>query len=175
MKPAEQEKWFERTFDFTLPPNRFPGLVERLRGTPARLEERTRPLSRDVLVRRTNGQWSIQENVGHLLDLEPLWYRRVEQLFAGEQELAVADLTNRRTHEADHNRRDLADLLGEFRAARSGLVMRLSGADDAQLTHSALHPRLRTPMRLIDLALFVAEHDDHHLVTITEGLKVQSL
>ena len=29
------------------------------------------------------------------------------------------------------------------------------------------HPRLGTPMRLIDLAFFVAEHDDHHLAQIT--------
>jgi hypothetical protein len=33
---------------------------------------------------------------------------------------------------------------------------------------SALHPRLKTPMRIIDLFLFVAEHDDHHLARITE-------
>jgi len=31
---------------------------------------------------------------------------------------------------------------------------------------SALHPRLGTPLRLIDHALFVAEHDDHHLARI---------
>ena len=34
-----------------------------------------------------------------------------------------------------------------------------------------LDPRLRTPMRLIDLGFFVAEHDDHHLARITELLK----
>jgi hypothetical protein len=27
---------------------------------------------------------------------------------------------------------------------------------------------LRTPMRLIDLAVFVADHDDHHLAAISE-------
>jgi hypothetical protein len=32
---------------------------------------------------------------------------------------------------------------------------------------SALHPRLKTPMRTMDLFLFVAEHDDHHLATIS--------
>jgi hypothetical protein len=35
---------------------------------------------------------------------------------------------------------------------------------------SSLHPRLQQPMRLIDHALFVAEHDDHHLARITELL-----
>src|ERR1043165_3178190 len=32
-------KWFEREFDFSLPVGVFPCVVERLRGTPARLEE----------------------------------------------------------------------------------------------------------------------------------------
>jgi hypothetical protein len=39
------------------------------------------------------------------------------------------------------------------------------GAGDAPL---ARHPRLGTPMRLIDLAYFVAEHDDHHLARLRE-------
>lgn len=114
--------------------------------------------------------WSIQENIGHLLDLEPLWLERAEQLFRGAAEMAPADLTNRRTHEADHNARQLADLLGAFRVARAELVRLLSQADEATIVRSALHPRLRTPMRLIDLAFFVAEHDDHHLAAITELL-----
>ena len=162
-----QEKWFERTFDRAVPIARFPSIVERLRGTPARLEERTRARSRDVLVRRHEDRWSVQENVGHLLDLEALWLQRAEQLFAGGTELVAADLTNRRTHEAKHNERDLAELLREFRAARAALVLKVARADEEVLGRSALHPRLRTPMRLVDLALFVAEHDDHHLATIT--------
>lgn len=64
----------------------------------------------------------------------------------------------------------LADLLGAFRVARTELVRLLSQADEATIVRSALHPRLRTPMRLIDLAFFVAEHDDHHLAAITELL-----
>ena len=109
---------------------------------------------------------SIQENVGHLLDLEPLWLQRTQQLFTGDKELVTADLTNRRTHEANQNSRNVADLLRDFRAARTHLVLRLEQADDGVLGRSAIHPRLRTPMRLVDLALFVAEHDDHHLATI---------
>ncbi|HEV8487586.1 MAG TPA: DinB family protein [Acidobacteriota bacterium] len=164
----EREKWFERSFDFTLPLGRFPSLLERLRGTPARIEERTRSLSQDILTRRDNEHWSVQENVGHLLDLEPLWLRRAEQFFAGDTELVPADLTNRRTHEANHNARQLSDLLTAFRAARTQFMHLLARADDSILARTALHPRLRTSMRLIDLALFVAEHDDHHLAAIAE-------
>ncbi len=163
----EREKWFERSFDFTLPLSRFPALLERLRGTPARIEERTRSLPPDILTRRCEDRWSVQENVGHLLDLEPLWLRRAEQFFAGDASLIPADLTNRRTHEANHNARHLSDLLTAFRAARAEFMQILARADDAILARTALHPRLRTPMRLIDLVHFVAEHDDHHLAAIT--------
>jgi hypothetical protein len=30
------------------------------------------------------------------------------------------------------------------------------------------HPRLKTPMRLVDHLYFAAEHDDHHLARIWE-------
>ena len=163
-----RERWFERSFDFTLPVARFPSLVERLRGTPARLEERTRDLPASTLTARHNERWSIQENIGHLVDVEPLWMRRATQIFAGEAELVPADLTNRRTHEANHNTRPLEDLLAEFRDLRGQFLLMLLTADAAVLERTAFHPRLRTPMRLIDLVLFVADHDDHHLVAISD-------
>ena len=162
------EQWFQRSFDFSLPIDRFPSLLERLRGTPARLEERARSLPAESLTRAHEGRWSIQENIGHLVDLEPLWIRRAEQLFANEAELAATDLANRRTHEAGHNTRAVEDLLAEFRHLRAQFVELLRAADAVVLSRTALHPRLRTPMRLIDLAVFVADHDDHHLATITE-------
>jgi uncharacterized damage-inducible protein DinB len=108
--------------------------------------------------------------VGHLCDLEPLWIRRAEQLLAGQCELAVADLTNRGTHEANHNATPLDDLLARYRSLRRRLVAILDGADGKALERTARHPRLGTPMRLIDIAFFTAEHDDHHLARITELL-----
>jgi hypothetical protein len=48
----------------------------------------------------------------------------------------------------------------------------LTNADSSILVRTAVHPRLGAPMRLIDHALFVADHDDHHLAAITELLTV---
>jgi len=162
----ETEKWFQRSFAFALPASRFPNLLERLRGTPARLDERMRDLPAERLTRVHSGRWSAQENVGHLLDLEPLWLRRAKQYFAGERELVPADLTNRATTDANHNARSLDDLLSGFRTARMELVRVLTDADDTILSRTAVHPRLERELRLIDLAEFVAEHDDHHLAVI---------
>ena len=49
---------------------------------------------------------------------------------------------------------------------------RLEKYDEAFITRTALHPRLLTPMRVIDLCFFVAEHDDHHLARIWELLQL---
>ncbi len=163
-----KQPWFERKFPTSLPGDLFPVVIERLRGTPARLGDRLSSLPEPMLTRRSGSTWSIQENAGHLLDLEPLWRARVEDLLARRPEMTPADLTNRRTHEANHNATPLRTILSGFREARSGLVRRLEAVDDAALTHTAPHPRLRVPMNLVDHVFFVAEHDDYHLARITE-------
>src|SRR5262245_55207624 len=159
-------KWFERTFDFSFPVELYPNLCIRLRGTPGRLEELVRLSSPDVLVRKPSSKWSAQEHAGHLLDLEPLWLQRVHDFHRNVSELTVVDLSNRKTDEANHNARPMAEILDEFRRARLRLLDSLRDKDAKSLEHSLLHPRLKKPIRLVDHLLFVAEHDDHHLAWI---------
>jgi uncharacterized damage-inducible protein DinB len=166
------EPWFQRKFTFDLPLSRLPNILERLRGSPARIEERVRVLPAAALQARFDGKWSIQENVGHLCDLEPLWIRRAEQVLAREPELAVADLTNRLTDDAHHNDAPLDHILKHLRALRLRFVSIMEGASGTALENAARHPRLGTPMRLVDIAFFTAEHDDHHLARITELMKL---
>jgi uncharacterized damage-inducible protein DinB len=166
-----RRRWFERTFDLGHLVESFPDVLERLRGTPARLEDQLHDQARDSLVQRLEDRWTIQENVGHLGDLEPLWAGRLEDLLNRENSLRSADLTNRRTDEAQHNDAEIADLLGAFRTARGELVERLESLSDAQLALTAFHPRLELRMNVVDLFFFVAEHDDHHLARITEILR----
>ena len=51
---------------------------------------------------------------------------------------------------------------------RSETIKRLRKLNEIAIYQTALHPRLKQPMRTMDLFLFVAEHDDHHLARITE-------
>lgn len=162
------QAWFQRKFAFTFPVEQFPNLCVRLRGTPGRLEEMLRGVSRDALVAKSGDKWSVQEHAGHLLDLEPLWSARVEDFLAEGDTLTAADLTNRKTHEAGHNRRELTAILADFRAARGRLLHRVEELDSSLLSRSKLHPRLQQPMRLVDHLYFVAEHDDHHLAEVWE-------
>lgn len=161
-------KWFERKFDFSFPGELYPNLCMRLRGTPARLEEMLHGRPAAALARRPEGSWSVQEHAGHLLDLEPLWLMRVGDFAEGSIELTATDLGNKKTHEANHNGRSMGAILSEFRAARLSLIQRLEGLEQAAFGRTALHPRLKQPLRLVDHLYFVAEHDDHHLARMWE-------
>ncbi len=163
--------WFEREFALNLPLEMFPNVLERLRGTPARLEDRLRSLPKEILTRRDGDNWSIQEHAGHLLDLGELDLRRLNDYEAGLETLRAADLKNRKTYEANHNENSIENILAEFRAERSRFVQRLEDLDESFLKRTALHPRLKKPMRVIDLAFFIAEHDDHHLAKIAELIR----
>ena len=160
--------WFERKFDFSFPVQLRPNLCARLRGTPARLEEVLGSCSDSVLIRKAQEKWSAQEHAGHLLDLEPLWLARVGDYAAASDQLTATDLRNRKTDEANYNARPLEQILTEFRAARERLLKRVDELDTSLFGRTIPHPRLKTPMRLVDHLYFVAEHDDHHLARMWE-------
>lgn len=166
----KKTEWFNRKFPPIEDNGILPSIIERLIGTPARLEEITLNLDEITLIAKNGDKWSIKEEAGHLSDLESLWLGRLEELMNGLAELRVADLTNQRTHTAYHNATSKEILLQGFREQRMLFVNQLMHLNDEQLTHIALHPRLKTPMRIIDLAYFVAEHDDHHMARIREML-----
>ena len=69
---SQHLKWTDRKFEFKFPVEVYPEMIERLRGTPARLEDRVGSIAPETLKRRDGERWSIQENAGHLLDLESL-------------------------------------------------------------------------------------------------------
>jgi uncharacterized damage-inducible protein DinB len=163
--------WFERKFEFSFPVALLPNLCARLRGTPARLEDALRGRSHKILIDKEHGKWSAQEHAGHLLDLEPLWLARVGDYVSASEQLTPADLRNRKTDEANHNARPLEEILTDFRAAREILLKRVDQLDASLFVQAIPHPRLKTPMRLVDHLYFVAEHDDHHLARIWELLK----
>jgi uncharacterized damage-inducible protein DinB len=168
----EQIKWFDRNFNFDTNQNIFPSILERLSGTPLRLEEKFKSIQPTILTDRINNTWSIKENVGHLIDLEPLWQGRFEDIKNGQLELRPTDLQNSKTDLANHNDTPIEELLYTFREVRHQTIMLLENIDKQTVFKSALHPRLKTPMRTTDLFLFVAEHDDHHLAKISEIIKI---
>jgi len=167
----QKTPWIERRFTFDLPISMFPNVLERLRGTPARLADRIHGLPPDLLRKQHGGSWSILQTIGHLIQIEGLWLLRLDDYDAGLKTLRPADMTNRATEEADYNRAEPDSLLAGFRQVRGQFVRRLESLDDEGVARSAHHPRLNQPMRVLDLMVFAAEHDDHHLTRISELLR----
>ena len=164
----ERIKWFDRHFNFDFPTALYPEMIERLRGAIPRLEEHCRDLEPATLTKRLNERWSIQENAGHLLDLESLVDARIDDYLAHSTELKAADLSNRKTFDARYNEVAVDVILSSFRKARTEIVKRLEGFEANVFDRKAIHPRLKVSMRLVDLLFFTAEHDDYHLTRIRE-------
>lgn len=167
----QRTNWFDRTFPPITDNGVLPCIIERLSGTPARLHEKLIGTSIDLTRSDSTEKWSISQEVGHLIDLEPLWLQRVRDIMAGNQHLTIADLSNTKTYQADHNSRSIAELIQILREQRQLLITALQEAEDEHLERSAVHPRLGMPMRIVDIAFFVAEHDDHHLAQMTYLLR----
>lgn len=165
-------RWTDRRFNFDFPAGIYPEMIERLRGTPARLEDLVAGLSPETLTAQVEGRWSMQENAGHLLDLESMVSQRIDEYLAGNATMHAADMSNRKTYDASHNDVPVDTILKAFRAARQEIVNRLESFDDEIFECSALHPRLNVPMRLVDMLFFQAEHDDYHLARISELKRV---
>ncbi len=157
--------WVGRRFNFDFPVVLYPNLLARVRGTPARLRDAVRGLSRAQLVARPGEKWSIQENVGHLLDEEGLFETRLEEYLAGAEVLTLAPYLYR---ELTHNAQEIGSILARFRSARERQTRRLETLRPDDFARVAWHARLSERMRLVDHLLFVAEHDDHHLARIWE-------
>ena len=163
-------KWFDRTWSFDLPVAAFGDLVDRLGSTADRMAE--------LIVGATDGQlrahepdkWSAKRHLGHLDDLHTLDDVRLREFLTGAEKLTPADRENRLTWETDHDARSVEDIISRFRAHRDPLVAEMRRLSDAQISATSVHPRLGRPLRLIDWAYFVAEHDDHHLNAARQAL-----
>jgi len=163
--------WTARTFDHELPVGLFPVVLERLRGTPMRAADLLTSAAEPRRRQHAAGSWSAQEHVGHLDDLHELDMRRLDDYLSGASQLTAADMSNRATNEANHNATPTHVLLERLCTRRAELIRRLERVTDLDAARSALHPRLRRPLRLVDWMFFVAEHDDHHLTSARECLR----
>ena len=161
-----QTPWIERKFEFNFPVGLFPVIVERLRGTVLQLEAMLKNISDEKLSKKKDGKWSVKEVVGHLYNIEELWNERIDDFLDHKETLRAADITNTKTTAAGHNTKPIAELFSRFLNARNSLIKRIENFDEATASLTALHPRLKQPMRLIDSLFFAAEHDDHELTKI---------
>jgi uncharacterized damage-inducible protein DinB len=160
-----QTLWLDRKWTFNFDTGMFPIIYQRLQGAIPRLKQLFVDVDESKADVKKNG-WSAKEHAGHLCDLEELWWNRWEDFKNNKELLTAADITNRRTTEANHNQRTTGELVSSFIREREKILNAIYDCDEEMLNRTSLHPRLKTPMRLVDYLYFVAEHDDHHLAAI---------
>ena len=148
----------------------FPIIFSRLEGSLFRLQAILINSDDDACSHVKQG-WTVKQHLGHLYDLEELWWKRLQEFLDRKNTLSGADLSNKKTIEAGHNEKTLDQLLQQFIKERQRMLEVCYDFDRGVLGLTSLHPRLNKPMRLIDLLFFIAEHDDHHITAISALLR----
>lgn len=159
----EQIKWIDRKFPHSFDRGYTPLFIERLRGTASRMEELLKQVTEEQASTRYSGGWSVKEHAAHLTDLEVVHLGRIEDYKTDREVLRAADMTNKATHEANHNATASADILRGFRESRNHFLDTINALPEALFYRKALHPRLQMHISITDMLHFVAEHDVHHL------------
>jgi hypothetical protein len=165
----EKLQWFERQFIFGMPLGMLPFYLERLEGTMIRIENKVKGVSEKILSNRLDDKWSVKENIGHLAEVDEIALKRIDEMITGVSPMSPAVFEPRAYHEWP-----LRKVVTYFRENRMRNLGRYRSLRSEELKKAALHPRLKVMMTPVDLALFDAEHDDHHLVRINEILLAQA-
>lgn len=163
-----QTEWTDRSFNFDFPTGHWPIIISRLKGTFPVLQYIIQYCDPHILTLQNNNKWSIKQHIGHLTDLEELHITRISDFRKNTPVLSAWDGTNKKTEEQDHNNKNIDELLTAFKNIRDTFLGELLLFTDEELNKTALHPRLQKNMRIVDMAFFVAEHDDHHITKIRE-------
>lgn len=161
-------KWFDREFKFGQSPGMLPFFVERLTYTSLRLEEKIKGVSDLKLSEKIGGKWSVKQNIGHLAEVDEIALKRIDEMLSGKPVLSPAVFEPKQ----DYNNMQVGAVINFFKKNRDANLKVYKSLSDADLAKSSLHPRLKVTMNPVDLAMFDAEHDDHHLVTINQILNL---
>jgi hypothetical protein len=158
--------WSQRKLEFNRAVDELPLLTERMLGTPDRIHSLVRGIPAERLQLRIQGKWSVLEHIGHLMVLDERMQVRIEDWLSLSGRLSPIDLEDQQRFLDGQRHRELGDVLLEHRLRREALVNGVVNLPAAVHHHYALHPCRHLRMRPIDMFLFLAEHDDHHLATM---------
>jgi uncharacterized damage-inducible protein DinB len=162
----EKLEWFDRKFLFGFPKGMLPFLLERLRGTIIRIEQKVKEIPEELLSQKLDGKWSVKQNIGHLAEVDEIALKRIDEMKNGISPMSPAVFEPKQ----DYNSQPIEHVIDYFRKRRGENLDKYQCLTSSELDKSALHPRLKVTMNPVDLAFFDAEHDDHHLVRINEIL-----
>ena len=155
--------WFERNLTFGFAAEMLPFFIERLHGTTVRIPAKIKDIDDAVLSEKLDGKWSIKQHIGHLAEVDEIANKRIDEMVHGISPMSPAVFEPQ-----DYNPWPIDKVVEFFITTRLKNIEKYKTLSRADLQKSSLHPRLLKQMTPVDLAWFDAEHDDHHLVKISE-------
>jgi len=158
--------WNQRTIEYGRPLDELPVLLERIRGTSARIYALLARQPAENLLLQVQGKWSVVEHVGHLITLQDRFDGRADDFEQRRTRLCDIDLRDQQTVVQGQRSRSVGDVLEEFRLKRNYFAERVERLGHASWEHVAYHPCQNKRMRAVDMLLWIAEHDDHHLASM---------
>ncbi|MBS1544304.1 MAG: DinB family protein [Bacteroidetes bacterium] len=155
--------WFARELTFGKPAELLPFFLERLSGTPVRIDHKVKGFAEDQLGTRLDGKWSVKEHIGHLAEVDQIANRRIDEMLAGKEVMSPAVFEPQ-----DYTSWPVLQVIDFFADGRQKNIGKYESIAKEKLLSHSLHPRLKLDMTPVDLAWFDAEHDDHHLLKMSE-------
>jgi hypothetical protein len=143
--------------------------VDYLAETPATIERLVEGLTDEDRRRRVPGvEFSVLENICHLLDIEREGYSVRIQRLLEEDDPVLADIDGSRlARERDYNSQNMETALEAFTRARLGNIRVLKSLDPDQLGRGGTLETVG-PVTLSELLRMMRAHDDAHRQEITE-------
>ena len=172
MKHPRPTLWAEQNFSFPEALEERDGFLHHLTSFPSQCAIMIKEIPDEKYTVRHDGKWSIQEHLGHLLDLEELPATRIQEILDGKETLTPADMENRATWDANYNDQNLLEICERFIQRRRQLVDQFNSVPDDQWLNSGFHERLQRNMSVLDLAYFQCKHDQYHydMILYLEGM-----
>ncbi|HMO59774.1 MAG TPA: DinB family protein [Roseiflexaceae bacterium] len=140
-----------------------------LAAFPARLRAELAGLERAALYFKPTGEWSIVENIGHLIDIDVLMGGRVGQIIARDQPTFVVLDVDEAVHKGDYQQKEALFLLNTFAERRAALVEEWRYIQPANRNRTGIHP-VGGPRTIEALVTYLPGHDEVHRQQIAATL-----
>lgn len=143
--------------------------IEQLRAFPAQLQAVVASLNDMQLRFKPVNEWSIIENIGHLIDIDELYVGRVDRILAEERPAFPRFEPDPIVAAKGYQQMDGQALLQQFMVTRQATIDGLSTIEPDELGRAGIHA-VYGEMTLQRLVEQLANHDQKHLVQIHETI-----
>jgi len=140
--------------------------MEELLLFPGQVSELVKSIEPSKRTQISDGAWSIQEHVGHLLAMESLWIARLDNFELNHEVLRPWNGHNNDVRAARFNEQSIQALCRDLSDIRTAFVEFVGEMSDIAWQRRIYHERLQIHFMLKDHLAFIVEHDQHHLKTI---------